>query len=426
MQTAHTLLLPPSPHSVDLDRETRWLRACERLADVGVLEWTPGSDQIGASEQARRLLGLPLAGPLDLARCLACFDATGQTVLQAALLTEYRQPRGWRLELALPAPPGERARVLSIAGASEVGPRVLVVLQDVSAQAAARGELEEALQRLDLATHAAGIGSWQWALAANRIECDEQMQALLGLGPAPTPLQCLARIHAEDRPRFEQALRAALRGPADLDVCHRVERAASGERHLRSVARVLRGEGGRVERLVGVSWDETALRVEARELRHRADHDGLTGLVNRTEFLRRLQRALRQSGPHALLALDLDRFKQVNDRLGHAAGDAVLRRVAVLLGRGVRQRDTVARLGGDEFMLLLEHCDAAQARSVAEQVRQSLAQAGMRHAGELLDIGVSIGCTMLTPGESAAAAMARADAACLAAKAAGRNQVQTG
>lgn len=403
--------------------ESRWLHACEQLAFVGVLEWRPGRAAIQASPQARALLGLPERGALELGTLLACFDSTGQALLHAALLTETRQACGWKVELRLPT------RVLSITGASEPGPppRVLVVLQDISEQVAARSALEEALQRLDLATHAARIGTWQWRVGDAGPEWDGQMQTLLeAAGPRLPPARWRELVHPQDLYPLERALRVALRGPQGLDICHRLRGASGRERHLRSVAKVLRHADGRPTRLVGVSWDETALRRETRELRHRASHDPLTGLVNRAEFLQRLQRVLQQGGRHALLALDLDRFKQINDSLGHAAGDAVLCQIASLLRSHVRQRDTVARLGGDEFMLLLEHCEPAQAQTVAEQIRLAVGHAGLDYEGQALAVGVSIGLTALQEGEAMEGAMARADAACLAAKAAGRDQVRTG
>lgn len=403
--------------------ESRWLHACEQLAAVGVLEWRPGRSAIQASPQARSLLGLPERGSLDLGALLACFDSTGQALLHAALLTETRQACGWKVELRLPT------RVLSITGASEPGPplRVLVVLQDISEQTAARSALEEALQRLDLATHAARIGTWQWQVGDAGPQWDGQMQTLLdAAGPPLPPARWRELVHPQDLYPLERALRVALRGPQGLDICHRLRGANGRERHLRSVAKVLRKADGRATRLVGVSWDETAQRRETRELRHRASHDPLTGLVNRDEFHQRLQRALQQGGRHALLALDLDRFKQVNDSLGHAAGDAVLCQIAALLHRHVRQRDTVARLGGDEFMVLLEHCQPDQAQAVAEQIRLAVGHSGFTYKGRALAVGVSIGLTALLDGEAADAAMVRADAACLAAKAAGRDRVRAG
>lgn len=122
----------------------------------------------------------------------------------------------------------------------------------------------------------------------------------------------------------------------------------------------IRDAAGQVRGAVLVFRDVTQQRRQFDEIRWRASHDSLTGLVNRAEFSQRLtrtlERARRDGSQHALLAFDLDRFKLVNDHCGHAAGDEVLREVARRLEAGVRGRDTVARLGGDEFAALLENC----------------------------------------------------------------------
>jgi diguanylate cyclase (GGDEF)-like protein len=103
---------------------------------------------------------------------------------------------------------------------------------------------------------------------------------------------------------------------------------------------------------------------------YQASHDALTGLINRREFEQRLERmllsALQQDREHALCYMDLDQFKVINDTCGHAAGDELLRQLALLLKGNLRERDTLARLGGDEFALLLENCSVADALEVAD------------------------------------------------------------
>ncbi|MFG6467674.1 diguanylate cyclase domain-containing protein [Roseateles sp. BYS87W] len=195
-----------------------------------------------------------------------------------------------------------------------------------------------------------------------------------------------------------------------------------------SVAPIRHG-GGAVRGTVLVFRDVTQQRRQFDEIRWHASHDSLTGLVNRAEFAQRLNRALERSrrdgSHHAVLALDLDRFKQVNDLCGHAAGDAVLCEVARRLQAGVRGRDTVARLGGDEFAALLENCGPDEAERVAEALCRSVAQVRHEQGPHRVQLGVSIGVAALGPRAATAdAVLQQADAACLAAKAAGRNRVQ--
>jgi diguanylate cyclase (GGDEF)-like protein len=179
--------------------------------------------------------------------------------------------------------------------------------------------------------------------------------------------------------------------------------------------------------VVLVFRDVTEERELARQLAHQASHDRLTGLVNRHEFERRLSHLLDTASPqapHALLYLDLDQFKIVNDTCGHAAGDDLLRQISALLRTKLRARDTLARLGGDEFGVLLEHCAAAEAERVANNLREVLQSFRFRWNDKGFTIGVSIGLVPITQtGETLADVFSAADSACYAAKEKGRNRV---
>jgi diguanylate cyclase (GGDEF)-like protein/PAS domain S-box-containing protein len=130
-------------------------------------------------------------------------------------------------------------------------------------------------------------------------------------------------------------------------------------------------------------------------LRRLADRDDLTNLVNRREFERRLanafERTRRDGSRHVLIFMDLDRFKQINDRFGHPAGDAALRQVAETLRGTVRERDTLGRLGGDEFGLLMEHCDLEEGRRAAGEMKRRLCGQRFRWGTESQMLGISVG-----------------------------------
>ncbi len=179
--------------------------------------------------------------------------------------------------------------------------------------------------------------------------------------------------------------------------------------------------------VVLVFRDVTEERKLTQQLSHQATHDTLTGLVNRHEFERRLTHLLGSASPHvphALLYLDLDQFKVVNDTCGHAAGDDLLRQISALLRTKLRARDILARLGGDEFGVLLEHCSIIEAERIAHSLLELLQGFRFGWNDKSFTIGVSIGLVPITQaGETLAGVFSAADSSCYAAKDKGRNRV---
>ena len=164
------------------------------------------------------------------------------------------------------------------------------------------------------------------------------------------------------------------------------------------------------------------------ELAYQATHDALTGVANRRAFEARLQRAVdsaaRQGCRHTLLFLDMDRFKAVNDSAGHAAGDALLRQLTVLLKKHLRDRDVLARLGGDEFAVLQENTLPANADVVSERLRDAVAGFRFTWQDQVFAVGVSIGQVNFSDGTlTLRELMNRADKMCYLAKSKGRNRV---
>ncbi len=164
-------------------------------------------------------------------------------------------------------------------------------------------------------------------------------------------------------------------------------------------------------------------------LRTLAERDGLTNLFNRTYFYAELEQTvkdvqLNNHPPCALLYIDLDNFKYVNDTLGHAAGDKVIVEVASLLSRRVRKKDLVARLGGDEFVVIIYDTDAEHVTHIAESFRRHLTEYSLKYDGQVVDVGCSIGVAVIhATVTSSNDAMAQADLACHLAKRQGRNRV---
>jgi diguanylate cyclase (GGDEF)-like protein/PAS domain S-box-containing protein len=180
-----------------------------------------------------------------------------------------------------------------------------------------------------------------------------------------------------------------------------------------------------------VFLDISARKAMEAELTRLATTDTLTGLANRRQFLAQagieLARIRRFAQPTALLMLDLDFFKRVNDQHGHAAGDAVLQACAAILQGALRQVDVAGRLGGEEFAVLLPGSGLAEAGKFAERVRALIAAHGVPFGGQEIRLTVSIGIAALTADDTSPdTALARADAALYRAKAAGRNRVEMG
>ena len=174
------------------------------------------------------------------------------------------------------------------------------------------------------------------------------------------------------------------------------------------------------------------MQVRMHEAEHRAATDTLTGLNNRAVFDRTLQEALSLArgggGSLAVLMLDIDHFKQFNDRFGHPVGDLVLRLVARVLASNVKGRDTVARYGGEEFAIVLAGAGLDAAATVGEQIRQALSKMRLTHKSMEQPMGsitVSIGVSVYRKGDNAAALLERADKALYRAKHTGRNLVCT-
>ena len=191
----------------------------------------------------------------------------------------------------------------------------------------------------------------------------------------------------------------------------------------------IRNRASSIVGAVLVFHDMSRERQYAARLSHLASHDPLTGLPNRREFERRLNLTLanehHEPFSHAVLYLDLDQFKVVNDTCGHAAGDELLRQVTGLLRPLLREGDTLARLGGDEFGVLLEFCPSEPALRIAETMRSALAEFRFVWKTRSFNGSVSIGLVNIADGgQTLAGVLSAADAACYMAKDKGRNRVQ--
>ena len=191
---------------------------------------------------------------------------------------------------------------------------------------------------------------------------------------------------------------------------------------------ILRAKDNKPIHAIEQLQDITESRELSAKLTYQAHHDELTGLVNRREFNNRLGLVLKtidkEETENALCYLDLDQFKVVNDTCGHIGGDELLKQLAILLQTNIRQRDTLARLGGDEFGVLMERCTLERAERVASSLHKAISDFRFIWEGKTFSIGVSIGLVAVNSASgSTTEILKRADAACYAAKDAGRNRI---
>jgi diguanylate cyclase (GGDEF)-like protein/PAS domain S-box-containing protein len=233
--------------------------------------------------------------------------------------------------------------------------------------------------RYAVAWQGTGDGLFDWDLRADRLWVSDSWLGLVGLEQSTgAPADWLERIHASDRETVQSAVRAHLDGGSTrFESEHRLRHEGGGWRWVLARAGAVRDASGKAIRLCGSMMDVTERRAATDRVVHDALHDPLTRLPNRAMFLDLMKRSFsrtrrRESYAFAVLFLDLDHFKSVNDGLGHAAGDDLLVQTARRLQTCLREGDTLARLGGDEFTILVDDVKSVvDAEAVAERIRQA-------------------------------------------------------
>lgn len=247
-----------------------------------------------------------------------------------------------------------------------------------------------------------------------------------------TPLNEVFHIINENtRTEIENPVNLALQGNRIVGLANHTVliRRDGREFSIEDSAAPIRDRDGSVIGVVLVFHDNTQSHAMAREISYQASHDALTGLLNRREFEHQLSGligdAIADQHQHALLYLDLDQFKVVNDTCGHAAGDELLRQLTLILQARVRENDMLARLGGDEFGVLLQGCPIGKAQILAEELIETVKAFHFCWGDKIFTIGASIGLVAITnESQDWASLLSHADTACYLAKERGRNRVQ--
>jgi len=298
--------------------------------------------------------------------------------------------------------------------------------------------------RLGLAQRIAKIGNWEWNPHTDNFSASSELCRLMGIRPPDfggTLDSFLLTVHGEDRERVEHALKQILAARIPCDIDHRMILPNGGEFTVNLQAEAVFDDQLKSLTIVGTAQDISERKRSEREIHRLAYFDSLTGLPNRVLFKDRVARALAHASRYqsmlAILFLDLDRFKIINDTLGHNIGDLLLKHVADRLTDSVRHSDSIgratgkeaehelARLGGDEFTVLLTNLhDVQDAAKVARRMLEALARPFLIDGHEIF-VTVSVGIAVFpSDGDSVDILLKNSDSAMYHAKEEGRNNIQ--
>ena len=308
----------------------------------------------------------------------------------------------------------------------------MVMISDISPRKQAEAALRESEAQLRLAMEAAQLGVWNWEADTDRFTHSEGLGVLFG-----KPRDCSDVgyavlqdcMHPDDRELFRATFRHAVKQGSDFKLDYRVVWPDGSVHWITNRGQVHRGPDGRAQRVIGVAMDISDRKMAEQRIAHMAHHDALTGLPNRVLLRDRIQQAIAQAhrsrSQLAVLFIDLDRFKTINDSLGHQFGDRLLQSVASRILVCVREGDTVSRVGGDEFVIVIPGIEeSADASVVAAKILEVLGHPFHLHGNDL-HVAASIGISLYpADGSDAETLMRHADTAMYHAKDSGRGNFQ--
>jgi diguanylate cyclase (GGDEF)-like protein len=262
----------------------------------------------------------------------------------------------------------------------------------------ARRALESANEELGAAQSISHIGSWDWVVSTGTVWWSNELYRITGRDPSsftPTLEGFLETLHADDKGRVQDIVQRSVAEATDFDYEARVVTLDGAVCWIHALGAMTVGEDGDVVKVSGTVQDITQRKALEAEIEHQAFHDSLTGLANRSLFVDRLEHALlrraRAESCLAVLFIDLDDFKTVNDSMGHTAGDRLLVDVAHRIAGALRPADTVARFGGDELAILLEDLEDVDGAIIAAKRLTRLFTSSFSVGGTELFVHASVG-----------------------------------
>lgn len=406
------------------------LRDAQRVTNTGSWSWDLEHGQVWWSRQLLALTGVP-EGPFPNSRAwLRLLSRDSSARLAGAWRRMKREGAAVSLEIELVAgresPLHLRVWAQPILDqAGRIG-RVLGQVQNITEQRQTDALIRWRTELLNRVSALGKIGGCEIEVDTRRIQCTEECYRMHGLRKEPVSLDRLLSLYIQDsRDAFEAALARIAQGglPEQLDLCfHR----ASGHRHWVQVLIELDKRDGLPQRFVVLFRDITRERQARERIELLAHYDPVTGLPNRTLLRSQIEQAMRQAQERgstlAMLCVDLDGFKRINDSFGHATGDTLLKLAATRMHQQLRTNDLFGRFGGDEFVVVLRDlAEPGDAGHVARKLMAALAEPLDRQQS-VIKLSASIGIALMDQQSQDFDSLLRAaDAAMYAAKESGRN-----
>lgn len=387
------------------------LAEAQTVAQVGSWEWDLVRNEAKWSEELYRIFGVnPEKFEPTYESFLDAVHAEDRERVAATLNKSLETGNDYEIEYRIVRPDGEmrtviaRARVFADLDGEPV--RMVGAGLDITEQKLFQERLDVRQALLNIAEELTKIGSFEWDIGADRVTWSDGLYRIFGFEPGEIPgtfegyLDC---VHPDEREARRRTVEQVVETGSPANGEHRIIRPDGEVRWVESRVRAISDESGRTTALVGACQDVTkrklamqGLESEMESARARALQDPLTGLANRTLGFDRLGHAFvlaqRRDSDLAVLFIDIDGFKRVNDRFGHQVGDSVLTSVALRLEQTVRESDTVARIGGDEFLVI---CEEAEGEPEALETTKRLQEAfalpfDVESADEQLTISIGV------------------------------------
>jgi len=388
-----------------LESELELLEA-QRLANIGSWTYDLVSQQPQWSEQMFHIWGLDSKlGPPYYTEHKKYIHPDDFQRLDSAVREAVEFGKPYQLELRILRPDGSERTIITICepqcDAAGKVVRMRGTNQDITERKHTEEALRESREQLDLALISSGMATFEWDIVKNERTWSDGVHRLLGTKPESftgAADEFLQIIHPEDRSTVQAALSMAVETTGEYETEYRAVWPDGSIHHIAARGKVHRDSDGQAVQMTGVCWDITERKEAEEKIHYLATHDALTNLpglrLAKDRILMALEMAERHKTLAAIMYVDVDGFKDVNDTYGHDTGDILLKELGKRLLSCVRKVDTVARIGGDEFLLVITGLHSPDgAALIAKKILQHMSEP-FDHDGKRATVGVSIGIAL--------------------------------